>query len=62
MSQTKDELEFGHNRWVYCASHVGPHTTGWCTVPVREKTLLAAQTREDALAEVRAMGLPIYGE
>lgn len=60
-------------KFVYCHSHRTPHSTGWCTVPVDSPTCtgaqgtaskigLKAQTLEEAFAEVRAMGLPIYGE
>ena len=58
----EDKTVFGKDRWVYCESHVSPHTTGWCTVCASEKRLLNATTREEAYAETRALGLPIFGE
>jgi hypothetical protein len=48
--------------WVYCKQHVRPHTTGWCTVGVRDKVALAAKNRESAYAEARALGYAIHGE
>lgn len=48
--------------FVYCHQHLRPHGTGWCTVSNRDKTPLLAETVEDAYAEVRAAGWPIYGE
>jgi hypothetical protein len=47
--------------WCYCKAHVGPHSTGWCTVGVGDKIALNATDRDSAFAEVRDMGLPIYG-
>lgn len=57
-----DSEVFGEGRWVYCESHVRPHTTGWCTVCSSKKTLLNAANRDEAYSETRALGLPIYGE
>jgi hypothetical protein len=48
--------------WVYCKSHVRAHVTGWCTVDPSRKVALKATTREEAYAEVRANGWPIYGD
>lgn len=48
--------------YVYCTQHVGPHSTGWCTVPAYMKLRLKATTLEDAAAETRANGWRIYGE
>ena len=62
MCTTKDAETFGADRWVYCKSHVRPHTTGWCTVHVDDKVPLDATTREAAYAEARAKGFKIYGE
>ena len=59
---TEDETVFGKGRWVYCKSHVRPHTTGWCTVCASNKRLLNATTSDEAYAETRALGLPIFGE
>ena len=49
-------------KFVYCKSHVGPHSTGWCTVGPGNKIALKAQSRDDAYAEVRSMNLPIFGK
>lgn len=51
MKPTKDEEAFGENTWVYCSQHLRPHTTGWCTVDVSEKTPLKAKTYADAVEE-----------
>lgn len=56
----EDEIEFGKDRWVYCASHVNPHMTGWCSVSVKNKTLLNAMNREDAIRECQEKGYPLY--
>lgn len=61
-TMTEDAKVFGEGKFVYCESHVNVHSTGWCTVPVREKRALWATTHEEAVAEARALGLPIYGE
>lgn len=61
-NRTEDERVFGPSPYVYCKSHMRPHTTGWCTVPARDKVLLAANTYEDACAEARQRGFKIYGE
>jgi hypothetical protein len=58
----EDTKAFGEGRWVYCSSHMAPHTTGWCTVSPRDKTLLDARDREAAYAECRAKGFDLYGE
>lgn len=47
-------------KYVYCAAHVRPHTSGWCTVPAREKLGLLADTEDEAYAEVKWLRLPIY--
>lgn len=51
------DIEMG--RWVYCSQHVRAHTTGWCSVPVGEKTALHALSAEEAYAECRERGLQI---
>ncbi len=58
--KTADETAFGADAWVYCHSHVGVHSTGWCTVGLRNKILLKSKTREEAIAEARAKGLQTY--
>lgn len=47
--------------WVYCTQHVRPHTTGWCTVGVRDKRPLKARNSEQAYKEVKDIGWPIFG-
>lgn len=56
----EDERVFGAEKWVYCKSHVGPHMTGWCTVPASQKTLLEATTQQEAYAECRDAGLKLF--
>ena len=46
--------------WVYCYSHVGVHTVGWCTASMTRKIALKAKNYEDAIAEARAKGLQTY--
>lgn len=58
----RDHDFFGENRWVYCRQHLRPHTTGWCTVNVHEKTLLQATNGEDADAECREKGFELYSD
>ena len=60
--RTEDEIKFGSGRYVYCKSHLRPHTTGWCTVNPEDKILLDATDRDGAYSEVRAKGWKIYGE
>lgn len=57
---TEDEKKFGADAWVYCRSHVGPHSTGWCTVPVSDKVKLEAKTRQEALDECKQKGLRVF--
>lgn len=58
----EDAKVFGEGRYVYCNQHMHPHTTGWCTVSPRNKTLLEATERDAAYAECRAKGFELYGE
>lgn len=53
---TDDAKTFGADAWVYCRSHLRPHDTGWCTVPVDNKVLLEAKTEDEAYAECEAKG------
>lgn len=53
-----DEHVFGDG-WIYCAQHLRPHTTGWCTVSNREKQFLHAETEAEAIEECNARGLPV---
>ena len=51
--------------WVYCAAHLRPHRTGWCTVPARDKTPLettgtGSEAVQAAYAECRQRGLRLY--
>lgn len=55
-----DEAVFGKDVWVYCASHMGPHVTGSCTVPVQDKTRLDATTYADAQEECKRRGFKLY--
>ena len=57
---TDDARTFGADAWVYCKSHVGPHSTGWCTVPVSDKVKLDAKDRVAAVAECKTKGLKIF--
>jgi hypothetical protein len=59
-AMTDDERFFGSGVWVYCKSHVNPHTTGWCTVRLNEKTKLNAITYEEAVDECRQKGYPLF--
>ena len=61
-SEFDDAAKFGIDVIVYCASHMRPHFTGWCTVPNSQKTKLAATNITDAVCECRDHGYPIYGE
>jgi len=59
---TEDEATFGPDTWVYCDQHRRPHTTGWCTVPARNKTRLEATTVQSAQDECRARGFRLFGD
>jgi len=62
-----DDSEFGSD-FVYCDGHVGAHTSGWCSVPLRSKIPLStnlgdhSHSQEDANDEARNLGLKIYGD
>jgi hypothetical protein len=47
--------------YVYCASHIRPHTSGWCTVPTSQKIGLLAATMDEAFELTRHLGLPVHG-
>lgn len=48
---------------VYCASHMRPHRTGWCSVPPDNKTPLDVEhLGPEAFDECRKKGYPLYGE
>lgn len=56
----KEDSDFGKDAWVYCSQHMNPHSTGWCTVSVRDKTLLKAKNYEDAVKECVANEYKLY--
>lgn len=58
--KSPDDLIFGKDAMIYCASHMRPHTTGWCTVSVEDKILLDADSLDEAYRECEAKGLKIY--
>ncbi len=58
--RTADEEAYGDGAIVYCASHLRPHSVGWCTVPLSEKILLEARDHASAVEECKARGLKIY--
>lgn len=60
MSEKDDAKVFGVNAWVYCKSHMRPHTTGWCTVFPEDKIALSAKEQNAAYAECRAKGYELY--
>lgn len=54
-----DDVQLG--AYVYCASHVGPHSTGWCGVSLSQKVGLLAADAAEAEEMVKFFGWPIYG-
>lgn len=59
----KEDAEFfGEDTWIYCDQHMRPHTTGWCTVSLRNKTALNSKTYEDAVIECRAKNFELYSD
>ena len=54
-----DDIQLGP--YVYCASHVGPHMSGWCTVPISQKLGLLAADLQEAGELVIHLGLPWHG-
>ena len=46
-----EDLKFGADRYVYCKSHLRVHSTGWCTVPIRDKILMDSLDFHEAVAE-----------
>jgi hypothetical protein len=59
---TEDEEAFGARKYVYCKSHLRPHTTGWCTVAAEDKVDLDTTDRDLAYKKARELGFKIYGE
>lgn len=53
---------FPDTKYVYCVSHVRPHTVGWCTVGAGNQYPLAAQDDVSALQETRNLNFPIVGD
>lgn len=56
---TEDEKAFGKDAWVYCSAHLRPHSTGWCTVPLKDKVKLDATTYTEALHECKVKGFKV---
>jgi hypothetical protein len=57
---TDDEVVFGKDEWVYCAQHLRPHKTGWCTVGIMDKVALGVDNEKDAYAKCERLGLKIF--
>lgn len=53
-----DDTVFGA-KFVYCGAHCRSHSTGWCTVRLAMKRPLMAETRDEAIAEVAALGFHV---
>lgn len=53
-----DDTVFGA-KYVYCGAHRKSHSSGWCTVRLAHKRPLVAETRDEAIAEVVALGFPV---
>jgi hypothetical protein len=49
-------------KFVYCAQHMAPHSTGWCTVSVEQKVSLTATDLDTAQIECRAKNLPLHAD
>lgn len=60
MADTEDAKKWGADTIVYCRSHLRPHETGWCTVPVSDKLPLHATTIDAAVDECRRFGLRLF--
>jgi hypothetical protein len=58
--QTDDDVVFGSREWVYCAGHLRPHQTGWCTVGIRDKVALGVDNAKDAYEKCKRLGLKIF--
>lgn len=57
---TEDERVFGEAQWIYCAQHLRPHLTGWCSVPVSQKLGLGVSTEKEAYAKCALLGLSVF--
>lgn len=53
----EDDTVFG-SKFIYCGAHRRSHSTGWCTVRLALKRPLTADTPDEAMAEVAALGYP----
>ena len=53
---------FSDTKYVYCVSHIRPHTVGWCTVGAANQYPLVAQDDVSALQETRNLNFPIMGD
>lgn len=65
MTEKKDaDKVFGD--WVYCAEHLNPHRTGWCTVRNDRKLGLGPfsgnedEQRRQAAEKCRSLGLKLF--
>jgi len=63
---SNDDKSFGSD-FVYCASHVNVHSSGWCTVPLYHKLPMNTPKETDdslpeARDEARLLGLRIFGD
>lgn len=54
-----DDTVFGV-KYVYCMSHLGVHSTGWCGVGCDQKIPLDVETREQGYELAQERGWPIY--
>ena len=60
-NKTEDAVTFGEGAWVYCSQHLRPHSTGWCTVGIEDKTKLEATDYNSAVLECRERGFKLHG-
>lgn len=67
MSEIKNETEdVVLGEWVYCAQHLRPHRSGWCSVSVDDKLGLGSFPGTDheqgvaAFSKCRRLGLKLY--
>jgi hypothetical protein len=44
----------------YCKSHLGPHSTGWCTVDDDRRVPLKAKSLAEAMHYCIEQGWPVY--
>lgn len=60
MDVSAPDTIFPDTKYVYCVSHMNPHTVGWCTVRVANKYPLLSTDREKAIAECRDLDFPLF--